>query len=51
MRLYLEKPITKKGGWSGSRGRPLVQTPVLQKQNKNLERKHSREIRSHDSVG
>jgi hypothetical protein len=26
-----KKPITKKGCWSGSRCRPQVQTPVLQK--------------------
>jgi hypothetical protein len=30
-------PITKKGQWSGSRYRPLVQTPVLQKKKKKPE--------------
>jgi hypothetical protein len=38
--LILKKPITKKDWWSGSRCRPWVHTPVLQKkkpnQNKNL---------------
>jgi hypothetical protein len=27
----LKKPFTKKGWWSGSRCRPLLQTPALQK--------------------
>jgi hypothetical protein len=31
MRPYLDKPITKKGWWSGSRGRLWVQAPVPQK--------------------
>jgi hypothetical protein len=30
-RPYLEKTFTKNGWWSGSRCRPSVQTPVLQK--------------------
>jgi hypothetical protein len=34
MRPYLEKNITKKGWWSGSRCRPWVQTPVLKKKKK-----------------
>jgi hypothetical protein len=32
-RPYIQKkPITEKGWWSGSRGRPRVQTPVPQKE-------------------
>jgi hypothetical protein len=33
-RPYLEKPITKKGWWSGSRWRPWVQAPVPPKKKK-----------------
>jgi hypothetical protein len=31
LRSYFKKPFTKKGWWNGSRGRPWVQTPALQK--------------------
>jgi hypothetical protein len=43
MRPYLKKknkktkktPFTKQGWWSGSRGRPCVQTPIHPKSEKN----------------
>jgi hypothetical protein len=45
MRPYLEKNITKKGWWSGSRCRPWVQTPVLKKKKKIKNRQERMEIK------
>jgi hypothetical protein len=35
----LKKPFTEKGWWSGSRCKPLVQGPVLQKNKKQKQKK------------
>jgi hypothetical protein len=40
----LKKPIMRKGWWSGSRCRPRVQAPVLQKKKKKKKKKKSNRL-------